>query len=236
MVMGPLCGRFDVGGRCRSTYRGRVKASLLEQRRRSDLHVADKAAAQTKENPMKVVFRSMIFFALFLGVPNVQAGTFWQVVERDSSLSFSVSIGGSNTVGHFENWSAAITYDPGTLESAYITAEIEIASVEIDSPKATSLIGTSRWLDSAGYPAARFVANGFSVLKDEIFTLPGMLTLKGVDVPVTLVGTLEIDGDIARADFEISLSRRAFGIGEDIPAVSDLVVVMVKLSAIRTAK
>lgn len=185
---------------------------------------------------MKIILRNLVLFGLIFVVSNAKADTRWQVVEMDSSLSFSISIGGSITVGQFENWSAVIVYDPGTPESAYITAEIEIASAEIDSPKAANLIRTSRWLDSAGFPTARFVANGFSVLEDETLTLPGMLTLKGVDVPVTLVGTLKIDGNIARADFELALSREAFGIGEDVPAVSDLVVVMITLSAIRTTE
>ncbi len=51
-----------------------------------------------------------MFFCL--STLSVRAETTWDVIAMDSRLSFTLQIGGSDTAGHFENWSADIIYDP----------------------------------------------------------------------------------------------------------------------------
>lgn len=184
---------------------------------------------------MKFFLSVFILCTLLFIRTEAHAGTRWQLVEADSSLSFLVSIGGSETAGIFQDWSATISYDPDTKEHAHIVVEVNIGSVSIDAPQASSLVGAAQWLGARGYPTARFVGHGFSIADDQTLTMQGMLSLKGIDVPITLVGSIEIEGGTAHAEFETTLSRSAFGVGDENPAVADPVTVRARLTAIRVA-
>ena len=170
--------------------------------------------------------------SLFIGF-QAQAETQWTVDQTESALSFEVTIGGSATNGSFEDWSAEITFDPARPEAAQVGVEVNVSSVIIDAPQAQPLISTPQWLDASGYPVARFVGRGFEEAEEGALSLPGMLSLKGIDVPVELLGTINITGDIAVANFATTLDRSLFSIGDDNPAVADAIEVRITLIAMR---
>lgn len=163
------------------------------------------------------------------------AGTAWQVDYANSTLTFLVSIGGVSTSGEFSDWHATIHYDPVTPDTADVTVGINMGSVAIVSPQAAPLLTTGPWLDITGHPSARFIGKGFVVNNDQSLQLPGQLSLKGVDMPTTMTGTIDVDEATAHAQFEASLSRSVFEIGDDTPAVSNSVTVFADLKATRLA-
>lgn len=164
---------------------------------------------------------------------SAKAESRWEVIQSESTLEFTVDIGGSQASGMFGNWSAEIIFGPDAMADASVTVDVDISSVVIENPQATSLIESAQWLDTNGHPQARLVGVGFDTRPNGTLTLPSMLTLKGVDVPINLVGTIEIKGTDAFAVFTTSLSRDIFAIGDDNPAVADLVTVTAKIAANR---
>lgn len=161
------------------------------------------------------------------------AQTTWDVIVTDSRLSFTLQIGGSDTTGHFETWSADINYDPEILESARVSVTIDISSAQIDNDQAGPLLTSATWLGAQAYPASFFTGEGMKTDHDGRLSMTGELALKGTTLPVTLLGTIDIDDDTALAVFQTDLPRAAFSIGDTNPAVSAVVQVTAQITAER---
>jgi cytochrome b561 len=182
---------------------------------------------------MKLLSKYLCALLVAANASIAQAETRWEFNPSESTLEFVVDIAGSQTLGMFANWSAEIIFDPDALADASVTVDVDIASVMIANSQAASLIETGQWLDTEAHSEARLVGLGFNAGQNGTLVLPSMLTLKGVDVPVDLIGTIEIEDTAAFAVFTTSLSREIFAIGDDTPAVADLVTVTATVTANR---
>lgn len=152
----------------------------------------------------------------------------WSVNGADSALGFTLQIGGTEARGAFEIWSAEVDFDPAAPQAGSVTVR-----VDIDAPQARGTIANADWLDVAGHPNAIFVGTGFDWTEDGNFSLPGTLTLRGVSRPLTLTGTLVIDGDTAQATLSAPILRLDHGVGTPDPSVSPEVTVIATLIAMR---
>ena len=173
--------------------------------------------------------------AVFLGLSALPgyADTTWNVIAMDSELSFTLQIGGSDTAGRFDTWSAEIIYDPETPESARVFVTIDISSAQIKNDQAGPLLTSATWLGAQAFPTSTFNGEGMAFGPDGHLAMTGDLTLKGTTLSVTLIGTIDIDQDSARAVFQTDLPRAAFSIGDTNPAISALVQVTAQISAER---
>lgn len=161
------------------------------------------------------------------------ADTAWDIVAVDSRLSFSLQIGGSETTGYFETWSADITYDPETPENASVGVIIDVSSARIDNAQAEPLLTSAAWLGAQAFPMSAFAGEGLQADPDGRLTMTGELTLKGTTLPATLLGSIDINADTATAVFQTDISRAAFFIGSTNPAVSAIVQVTATITAER---
>lgn len=171
----------------------------------------------------------------FLLAPVAHAQDRWHTQPGASELTFALSIGGVPAAGRFGTWAAEITFDPAAPETGQVTVRIDIASAWIDSAQAQSGLLSAAWLDPAGHPEAVFKGEGFTIDDDGAFTLPGSLTLKGVEAPLTLAGHIQIDGNTAWARIETRIARETFGVGPPDPAISPQITVSAQLRAERQA-
>lgn len=154
----------------------------------------------------------------------------WTVDHDQSALSFAVEIGGTEAVGVFGQWDADITFDPTAPEIATVVVSIDIASVRIDDDRAQA-IADAAWLGAADHQTARFTSTTFELESDGTLTVPGTLTLKGIDMPLTLTGTLSVENCIARADLSSSIDRTSHDIGVGQNAVAPDVSITATLLA-----
>ncbi len=161
--------------------------------------------------------------------PQLQAvASDWQVEE--GSLGLTVRQMGSDVTGGFDDWTAAIAFDPAT-GTGDVTVTIAISSLRLGS--VTSQAMGADFFDAGSHPTATFTA---AIRPDgDAYLAEGTLDLKGATVPLSLPFTLTLDGDTARMEGEATLDRRAFqiGMGQDDRTLGYEVLVPVTLTARR---
>lgn len=180
---------------------------------------------------MARLLSAFIISILLFFTSHANSQTKWEVIDAKSNLSFSVNISGSEVGGTFEKWSAKIFYNPEDIKQAKIIVNIDMNSVTISNLQVFSLIKTAEWLNVDDYSNARFIGNGFNFTADKMLSMQGMLSLKGVDIPVHLIGDIALENDMATASFTTTLQRNNYKIGNNNPAVMNDVIVKAKISA-----
>lgn len=157
--------------------------------------------------------------ALLVAAPVATAQPVWSVDRKASTLTYTAQAGEAQIHGRFGAWIAKIALDPYQPEAATLEVEIDMASVAILGPGAQA-VGEAAWLDIVQHPRAEFKAKGFLWARNGALTVPGLLTLKGLTVPLTLTGALHLDGSRAEADVTGTILRldHEIGVGQDAVA------------------
>lgn len=165
-----------------------------------------------------------------------EAASGWKV--QDGTLGISVQQLGSTVTGAFGEWTAAIEFSEIPTEGRHgsLKAVIAISSLTLGSITAQAL--SADFLNASAYPTAIFSAGLLSHGTEGAYVADGVLSLKGMEIPVQLPFILQIEGDTATATGTTILRRLDFGIGTAYPDASTLgldVAVEVTLRATRTA-
>lgn len=157
-------------------------------------------------------------------------------VVDDGSLQISVHQFGSDVLGTFSDWNAAIQFDETTASDIHGSVEVTISVASLTLGSVTDQALGADFLDSAQFPAAIFKADILPAGQD--YLAQGTLSLKGVTIPVDLPFSLTIDGDTAAMTGQATLDRRDYQIGASMPDESSLafpVKVLVSLTATRAS-
>ncbi|MEM6940542.1 MAG: cytochrome b/b6 domain-containing protein [Pseudomonadota bacterium] len=159
----------------------------------------------------------------------------WAVTEGEIGLT--VNQFGSDVAGSFADWTASITFDETVTEgeAGSVTTTIAIPSLTLGS--VTSQAMGADFFDATTHPTAVFAAA--LMRADAGYVAEGTLTIKETEVPITLPFSLNIEGDTATVQAEVSLDRRDFGIGASVGDESSLrfgVDVAITLTATRGAE
>lgn len=164
--------------------------------------------------------------------PTSAAASGWQV--REGQLGFTVTQMGAPVTGALPNWTAAIDYDPET-GAGHVEVQIDTTTLSLGS--VTDQAKGADFFDTATHPGARFTATITRIAGAE-HAATGTLTLRGTAVPLTLPFTLTVAGETATMTGQVTLDRRAFGMGAAFPDEATVgfgVTVDVALSATRPA-
>lgn len=156
----------------------------------------------------------------------------WAV--ETGSLSITVTQLGAPVTGTFEDWTAAIDYDP---ESGTGTVSVTVAISSLTLGSVTGQAMGAEFFDATAHPTAEFAAEISRAGDDHLAV--GTLTLKGAQLPVTLPFSLVIEGDSARMSGTTTVQRLAFGIGPSYPDEASVgfdVVISVDLTALRATE
>ena len=149
---------------------------------------------------------------LALAIPCITNAADYTVQPSGSTLGFSSSFQGSGFDGHFDKWTAAISYDPAKLATSKFDVTVDLSSAKTgDSDRDSALPGTD-FFDVAKYPQAHFVTTGFRQQGTQVIA-DGTLTLHGVTKPVSLNVTFKPQGGGATLDVSSTLKRLDFGVG-----------------------
>jgi len=157
----------------------------------------------------------------------------WTVSE--GTLGLTVRQLGSDVSGSFEDWTAAINFsETPDANGRHGDVEVQIAIGSLALGSVTNDAISASFLDAAEFATATFKAD---ILADAgNYKAEGTLTLKGVQGPVTLPFSLQIDGDTAVMQGQTRLNRTNFNVGEAYPdesSVSFDVAIEVNLTATR---
>ncbi len=149
----------------------------------------------------------------------------WTVNQGASAIRFAVTYSdeeGSNRInGRFARWRADIRFAPDNLAQSSAVVTIDMASASTGVQQNDDSMKGEAWLNTAGQPSATFRSTSIRHLSGANYEARGSLTIKGHAVPVTMPFTLAINGNQARMDGHVTLSRERFDIGARDPEGND---------------
>ncbi len=174
---------------------------------------------------------------MLTGLPQAQAAS-WQIDPEKSEIAFSGSAAGSSVSGSFESFSGTVEFDADAPEKASADITIDVASISTGNADVDGTLPSADWFDAAQHPEATFTASGARASEGgNSYVLEGSLSLKGSSVPISVPFTVEINGDTAAAQGQLSLNRLDFGIGPTGPisgiTIAQDVTISFQLSATR---
>jgi polyisoprenoid-binding protein YceI len=173
----------------------------------------------------------------------LQAGDVWTVDPVHSAVQFRVRYLMLEIVkGQFRDFDGEIV--GGSTPS--FSGSLRVASLETLDTRRDDHLRSAEFFDAERHPHITFSSSEVEWAGDELFTLPGELTIKGVTRPINMGGTLasvEIDPDgvnrlavalrgrIDRSDYGLVRSRtlEAGGVlvGNDVDLLLDVTAVRV---------
>jgi len=144
--------------------------------------------------------------------------------KTQSALTFNGTHAGSSFNGKFENWDAAIRFDPVHLITSKVEVTIDTASAKTGNIMYDGTLPSADWFDAKTHPNAVFVSESIVKNTDGSYTANGTLTIRGIAKPVSFSFTLgDLSTSPVKASFTLELDRIAYSIGEKSDAKAEWV-------------
>ena len=155
-----------------------------------------------------------------------------------------VFIGSKVTGSHtnrFKTWSGSVTLGQNqSLDGAQFNFEVDTASVEADyldpkpwSGKLRKHFLSADFFDVQNHPKATFVSSSLKKLKDQKYSVKGILTIRGQSKEITFPATITQNGGF-EASTEFSINRKEYNImynGKADDLIREGVVLKITLKA-----
>jgi polyisoprenoid-binding protein YceI len=171
-----------------------------------------------------------IAILLAIALPLTATAADYTVQPAQSQLGFSGTFQGAAFDGHFNQWTANISYDPAHLASSKFDVTVTPASAVSGDKDRDGAMPGSDFFDVAKFPAAHFVSTGFRQNGAQV-VVDGSLTLRGVTKPITLNVNFKPQGSGATLDVGGTIKRLDFGIGTGDYADTSVIGADVKVKA-----
>jgi polyisoprenoid-binding protein YceI len=142
----------------------------------------------------------------------------WQLDPVHSTIGFEVDYMGGAFRGQFGEVAAKLE----TGHTPVLTGSAKVASADLKDENLTAHIQSPDFFDAERYPDLRFESSEIERAGDQV-TVRGGITIKGVEKPVELTGTLgePITAPYGRERFSLKLEttvdRTDFGVNWNVP-------------------
>ena len=117
--------------------------------------------------------------------------------QKKALLALLATYNGAEVTGRFANWTSSITFDPQKLDIASAKVEIDMASYTISDAYLQAQAEGSDGFSLASFPTANFESTAFREDASG-FIMDGVLTLRGIAVPLSIPFSFERDENTAR--------------------------------------
>ena len=97
-----------------------------------------------------------------------------------SEIRFSGVHDGNDYTGTFQNWDAAIQFDPDAPEDADVEVTVSTASARASQKLYTDSLPSPEWLNIGAFPTATVQIVDITGIKDRAYTGTARLTLKDI--------------------------------------------------------
>ena len=134
------------------------------------------------------------------------------VQAEGSTLAFGGMYQGEAFSGRFPGFETRMTFDPSDLASARLDVTIPLATATTGNRDYDGEMRGKAFLDAAAFPQARYTATRFRHLGGDRYAADGVLSLHGVEKPVTLTFTWA-PGPQPLLTGRATVRRLDFGIG-----------------------
>lgn len=158
------------------------------------------------------------------------AATDYAVRPKLSRLMFHGAYQGAAFEGHFDQWTAAISYDPADLAHSKFDVEVVTASVRTGDHDQDSALPGPSFFDVKKFPTAHFVTTGFRRQGNQVIA-DGRLTIRDVTQPASLSVAFVAQGAAASLDVAGIVRRLDFGVGSGEYADTSVIGPDVKVTA-----
>jgi len=140
---------------------------------------------------MKIRTLFLTLLALFLLSPASWAAQY-NLDQAHTTVGFKIKHLISWVQGSFNEFEGSFNYDPNHPETWSVEATIKTASIDTGNEKRDNHLRTKDFFDAETYPVITFKSTGVSDVTPTGAQLSGILSMHGVEKPVTL--NLEILG------------------------------------------
>ena len=182
-------------------------------------------------------FLALLAVFLFAALPAAAApAPAWTVEKAASKIAFASSFGGEAFNGGFARWDAQIRFDPNNLAGSSAVVTIDTASAFSGDKDRDAALREPNWFSTQVFPKAVYKTTGFKALGGGKYQATGTLTLRGQSKPLTLPFTLVITGNQAKMTARVTVSRLAFGVGQNEWKKTDVIPDPVTVNIAVTAK
>jgi len=120
----------------------------------------------------------------------------YQLDKMHSYLNFKVDhLGLSKIVGRFNDIDATLDFDPNNPEAMKLSGVIAANSIDLNNTDLESTLQEGSWFNSEQFPQIIFDSKNVSQVRDNEFEIEGMLTMRGVTLPIIVVTTFNGGAD-----------------------------------------
>ena len=114
----------------------------------------------------------------------------------------------------FTKFTGKVAHDPAKPADAKAVLDIDTASFDIGDDDYNAEVRKPEWFDTAKFPKATFTAIGLKPGANGSFEASGKLSLKGKSVDLKVPVTIKPQTGGSSYSGAVSISRKAFGIGD----------------------
>ncbi|MCC9622502.1 YceI family protein [Thalassospira sp. MA62] len=190
---------------------------------------------------LKKSVATLAVFASMTAVGGAASSAFaadsWLVKPTESQVGFTGTQLGAEFDGVFKEFTGTIVFSPDDLAGSSVNVLIDIASVDTKNGDRDGQIVSKDWFDVAQWPTAHFATKSFTEVAPGEYEAVADLTIRDVTREVTLPFDLEITGDDAHAEGELTIQRTDYGVGQgqwsDTSQVGDDVTIKIDIEAAR---
>ncbi len=157
----------------------------------------------------------------------------WNIDYEQSSIKFIGDQAGAPFEGEWQQWTAAIQFDPNNLADSRFDVTIDLTSGFSNDQERDDTIRSEEFFDVEQFPSASYQADAFSA-SDDGFVSQGQLSIKGIGALVPLeftVTNLEQGGQLLIGKAELDRFTWNIGTGQwlDTTWVGQQVIVEVRV-------
>ncbi len=147
-------------------------------------------------------------------LPVLSGAHVWDMNAKESHLSFEATHNGDVFTGRVGQFKTAIKLNPEDPTDAEIYAVMSIASLDAGDADRNANLPSQNWFDLKTFPTADFVSKSVVKLNGNQFKSDGILTIKGISKPITLLFELMPSDNSIIAKGGVTLQRYDFKLGE----------------------
>ncbi len=164
-------------------------------------------------------FKYFVFVALIIfSYSTVSWAATYKVDPDHSTVSFKIRHLFSKVEGRFDKYDGTVDYEPGKSDTWKTSGTIDVTSINTHVPERDKHLRSADFFDVEKYPAISFKSTKVAAATETNAKLEGLLTIHGVEKPVTL--DIEIHGvgkdpwGNTRAGFTATtkINRKDFGL------------------------
>ncbi len=130
-------------------------------------------------------FAALFLLSIFILNQSVWAAVY-EIDKEHSQVGFKVRHLLSNVNGTFDEFDGKISYEPGKPETWKAEATIQAASLNTKVKERDKHLRSADFFDVEKYPTLTFKSTKITSLSETTATMEGLLSLHGIEKPVTL--------------------------------------------------